>query len=244
MLIMSKKKKIFLGISYLIILLIFLFFVFLQVELSRLNDFSYYKEIQVNLDNLIGNNLIINLVIFFLFSVLWISLLGFGLPIVITSGILFGKWIGTLISVAAVSTGALLLYIIVNFFFKDLINSILVKKFSKYINLFEKNEFLYFFIFRATGGLGIPFPLQNTLPVIFNMKKINYFLASFFGFMPGFFIWNTIGSGINNFIKESDNFSFIKLLLSEEIYLPIIVFLIFILLSIVIKNKFFNVKDR
>ena len=67
MLIMSKKKKIFLGISYLLILFIFLFFVFLQVEVSRLNDFSYYKEIQVNLDSLIGNNLIINLVIFFYF---------------------------------------------------------------------------------------------------------------------------------------------------------------------------------
>ena len=135
------------------------------------------------------------------------------------------------------------MYIIANFFFKDLINSILAKKFSKYINLFEKNEFFYFLIFRATGGLGIPFPLQNTLPVIFNMKKTNYFAATFLGFFPGFFIWNTIGSGINKFIKDSDNFSFIKLLLSEEIYLPIIVFLIFLLLSIIIKNKIFNVKD-
>ena len=60
------------------------------------------------------------------------------------------------------------------------------------------------------GGLGIPFGLQNVLPVIFNIKKSNYFFASFLGFIPMFFIWNTIGSGLNEYIKQADNFSFIK----------------------------------
>ena len=47
-----------------------------------------------------------------------------------------------------------------------------------------------------------------------------------------FFIWNTIGSGLNEYIKQSDNFSLINLLLNKEIYLPIILFLIIILLSL------------
>ena len=87
---MSKKLKIFLGISYLLILSVFLYFIFLQIELDRLNDFSYYKELQANLENFIGNNLYINLLIFFLFCVVWVSLLGFGSPLLIISGILFG----------------------------------------------------------------------------------------------------------------------------------------------------------
>ena len=228
------------SFSYLFILSIFLYFIFLQIELDRLNDFAYYKELQANLESYIGDNFYINLLIFFLFCVVWVSLLGFGSPLLIISGILFGKWIGTFISVLSISFGALLLYSIANFFFKDLINSLLEKKFSKYLSLFSKNSFYYFFIFRFIGGLGTPFPLQNTLPVIFNMKKIDYFFASALGFVPTFFIWNTIGSGINKFIKESENFSFLNLILSREIYLPILLFVILILISLIIKKKFFN----
>jgi len=241
---MSKKLKIFLGISYLLILSIFLYFIFLNVELSRLNDFSYYKLVQLNLESFIGDNFYINLVLFFLFCTVWVSLLGFGSPLIIISGILFGKWVGTFISVISISAGTLVLYIIAGFFFRDLINRLLKKKFSKYISLFNKNEFYYFFIFRVTGGLGIPFPLQNTLPIIFNMKKINYFAASFLGFIPSFFIWNTIGAGINKFIKESDSFSFVNLIFSREIYLPITLFIIFVLISLTIQKKFFNVNNK
>ena len=238
---MSKKLKLFLGISYLLILFTFLYFFFSQIEVSRLNDFSYYKELQENIDGLIGNNLYINLLIFFVFSTVWVALLGFGFPLLIISGILFGKWVGTFISVTSISLGTLILYTIASFFCKDFIKKLLEKKFSKYINLFKKNEFYYFFIFRLTGGLGLPFPLQNTLPVIFNMKKINYFFASFLGFIPSMFIWVTVGSGINKFIKESDNFSLINLILSKDIYLPIIFFIIFILIYLIVKKKFFNV---
>jgi len=241
---MSKKLKLYLGISYLLILFTFLYFIFFQVEITRLNDFSYYKELQVNIDSFIGDKLYINLLIFFVFSIVWVMLLGFGSPLLIISGIFFGKWVGTFVSVISISLGALALYAIVNFFFKDLINKLLKKKFLKYINLFKKNEFYYFFIFRLIGGLGLPFPLQNTLPVIFNMKKTNYFFASFLGFIPGMFVWASIGSGINEFIKKSDSFSFISLILSKEIYLPIIFFIIFILISFIIKKIFFNVRDK
>jgi len=241
---MSKKLKLFLGISYLLILFIFLYFIFLQIEISRLNDFSYYKELQANIDSFIGDKLYINLLIFFIFSVVWVALFGFGSPLLIISGVFFGKWVGTFISVISISFGALALYSIVNFFFKDLVNKLLKKKFSKYINTFKKNEFYYFLIFRIVGGLGIPFGLQNIVPVLFNMKKINYFFSSILGFIPNFFIMNSIGSGINRFVKESDTFSFINLILSKEIYLPVTMFIILILISLVIKKKFFNVRDK
>ena len=242
--IMSKKLKLFLGISYLVILFAFLYFIFLQVEINRLTDFSYYKELQANLDVFIGKNFLINLLIFFIASIVWVILLGFGLPLLMTAGILFGKWIGTLVAVISMSFGALLLYIIANFFFKDLVNKVLEKKFSNYIKLFKKNEFFYFFIFRITGGLGLPFALQNVLPIIFNIKKINYFFATLLGFIPSMFILVSVGSGLNKYIKESDNFSFTNFIANKEIYLPIIIFVVFIFISAIIKKKFFNVKNK
>ena len=237
---MSKNIKIILGSIYLIILIIFLYFLFSKFDVSRINDFSYYKDIQSGLENIVGKNLYFNLIIFFIFSIFWIMLLGFGSPILILSGIIFGKWIGTFISLISISVGSLCLYIIGSYFFSDLINKILKNKFTKFIERFQKNEFYYFLAFRAAGGLGIPFGLQNLLPVIFKIKNHNYFFASFFGFIPHFFIWNAIGAGINKFIKEADEFSMLNLIMSKEIYVPILIFVILFIFSLLIKKKFFN----
>jgi uncharacterized membrane protein YdjX (TVP38/TMEM64 family) len=75
------------------------------------------------------------------------------------------------------------------------------------------------------------------------MKKSNYFFSSFLGFIPGFFVFNTIGSGLNEYIKQSESFNIIELILNEEFYLPITMFVILILLSIIIKNKIFDVRN-
>ena len=218
----------------------FLYFIFTAIEINRLDDFAYYKEIQTNLETYISKNILINVIYFFIFAIIWVTLLGFGSPILIISGILFGKIIGTLVSVISISIGALLLYSIGNFFFRDLVKSILEKKFNKYIQLFQKNEFFYFFIYRFIGGLGVPFGLQNLIPILFGMKKINYFFASLLGFIPGFFIINTIGAGLNTYISQADSFSMIDFIFTPQIYLPILMFSALMFFSIIIKKKFFD----
>ena len=237
---MSKNFKLFLGFTYLLLLAVFLYFIFSNIQINRLNDFLYYKELQLGLENFISANFLINIIYFFIFTVAWVALLGFGSPILIFSGILFGKWIGTIISIISISIGALILYIIANFFFRDTVKKILEQKFKKYIQLFQKNEFYYFFLYRFIGGLGVPFFLQNILPVLFNMKKKNYFFSSLFGFVPSFFVFNTIGAGLNNYIEKSENFSFLKMVLLPEIYLPILMFIVLIIVSLLIKKKFFT----
>ena len=241
---MSKNLKIFLGISYLLMLIAFLYFIFTSIQVNRLNDFSYYKELQSDLDIYISENMLSNLIYFFIFAIIWVALLGFGSPILIFSGILFGQWLGTLISVISISVGALILYSMGNFFFRDLVKSLLEKKFEKYIDLFQKNEFYYFFIYRFIGGLGIPFGLQNLIPILFGMKKINYFFSSFLGFIPGFFILNTIGAGLNSYIEQSETFSMIDLIFTQEIYLPILMFVSLMTISLIIKKKFFDDTNR
>ena len=237
---MSKKLKIFLGITYLLILFIFLYFIFTNIQINRLGDFSYYKNVQSELDSYISSNIIINLIYFFIFAIIWVALLGFGSPILIISGILFGQWLGTFISIISISVGALILYSIGNFFFRDLVKKILEKKFENYIELFKKNEFYYFFIYRFVGGLGVPFGLQNLIPVLFGMKKFNYFFASFFGFIPSFFITNTIGAGLNSYVEQTETFSMIDLIFTKEIYFPIIAFVFLMICSVIIKKKFFK----
>tara|TARA_B100000941_G_scaffold273228_1_gene233331 strand:+ start:394 stop:1116 length:723 start_codon:yes stop_codon:yes gene_type:complete len=237
---MSKNLKISLGAFYLFILFAFLYFIFKEIEINRLDDFSYYKELQSELNVFISENLITNLIYFFIFAIFWVALLGFGSPILIISGILFGQWIGTAISVISISVGASVLYSIGNFFFRDLVKSILEKKFENYIKLFQKNEFFYFFIYRLVGGLGIPFGLQNLIPILFGMKKMNYFFASFLGFIPAMFIMNTIGAGLNSYVEQTQDFSMIDFIFTPEIYLPILMFAGLMIFSLLIKMKFFD----
>ena len=72
------------------------------------------------------------------------------------------------------------------------------------------------------------------------MKKKNYFLSSCFGLIPSFFIMNTIGAGLNTYVKQANTFNMVNFILSKEIYFPILMFLVLMILSLLIKKKFFN----
>ena len=56
---MGKNLKIILGTIYVVILIAFLYLLFSKFDISRIDDFSYYKSIQANIDELIGKNLVL-----------------------------------------------------------------------------------------------------------------------------------------------------------------------------------------
>ena len=72
---------------------------------------------------------------------------------------------------------------------------------------------------------------------------MNYFLSSFFGFIPSFFIFNTIGAGLNSYIEQSENFKMLDFILTPEIYSPILMFACLMIISLIIKKYFFNDKN-
>ena len=87
----------------------------------------------------------------------------------LVAGFIFGKWIGVLLAVSALSIGATILYIFAGYFFKDLIIEKFLSKFKNLETKFKKNEFIFFLVYRIVGG--IPFPIANLLPILFNVKK-------------------------------------------------------------------------
>ena len=46
---------------------------------------------------------------------------------------------------------------------------------------------------------------------------MNYFLASFLGFIPSFFIYSTLGAGLNSYVKQAQTFSLIEFVLQENL---------------------------
>lgn len=237
---MNKNFKLIIGGIYIICFGLLIFAVFSYLDLKDLTDLKFIKNNTIHLLDYKNENLVLTVILFFTFSIIWILLLGFGAPLAIISGFIFGKWYGTIISIVSLTTGCTLLYIFANFYFKEIIERHLEKKISKFKYLFKKREFFYFMIFRLTGGGGIPFAIQNVIPVLFNMKTKNYFFASLYGLAPMLFIINSLGSGIEKLIAKNEGFSYLMIITDPGIYIPIISFLLILIISYFIKRKLFT----
>ena len=235
----DKKIKIFLGLVYLLIIILFLGLIFNQFTLDELTSYDFIKNNRHYLISAKESNFFLISALFLVFTIIWVLLLGFGSPIFLIGGFIFGKWIGTFLVVLGLSLGATLLYILADYFLKDLIREKFAKKFYILNENFKKNEFLFFLIYRFIGG--IPFALSNILPTLFNVKIKNFFLGTLIGMAPQLFIGASLGSGIEKIIQTNQDMpSFITLLTSKEIYIPIIAFIIFIMLGYILRKKFYK----
>ena len=94
--------------------------------------------------------------------------------------------------------------------------------------------------FRFIGGGGTPFPIQNVLPVLFNMSAKNYIIATLLGIIPTTFVTVALGSGIEKIIDQNKELSFFPVIQSPEIYLPIIGFFIILIITFLIKKLYFK----
>ncbi len=237
---MSKNLKIIIALVYSICLATLLYVVFANIEISNLGNYSYIRENSEVLINFKNTNKAFFILAFFFFSALWVFFLGFGSPIAILSGFIFGKWLGTLITVLSFTIGSTFLYLMAQIYFSQFIIDKFSSRIGKFRDLFNKNEFIYFMLFRFAGGGGVPFAIQNVLPVIFNMKIKNYFYSTLIGLIPTVFVINFIGDGIQNFINQNENISTFALLSNSEILFPMSIFFGLLIISFLIKKKFFN----
>ena len=185
-----------------------------------------------NFIELKNSNLFLIAISFLILIVIWtFPLLGFGSPVVLIGGFIFGKWIGTILCVLGLSIGATFLYLFGNYFLKDLIREKFLNKFQNLEIKFKKSEFIYLLIYRFVGG--IPFAIANVLPCIFNVKPINFFGATLLGIFPQIFLLCSIGSGLEKIIDQNlEAPSIIDLIYTPEIYLPLLAFLILVIVTL------------
>ena len=235
----SRNTKILIGSIYIIIVSIFLYFFFSKFSIDEISSYKFLQENRGLLINLKETNVILLSLGAVIFIIIWVLLLGFGSPVILITGFIFGKWIGVLISVFSLSAGATLLYIFGNYFFKNLIREKFLDKFKNLENKFKNNEFVFFLVYRFVGG--IPFAVANLLPVLFNVKIKNYFLGTFLGLIPQGFIVASLGAGFEKIIKENDTMpGLFDLFFSPDIYLPIMAFIFLIFISLIVKKFFYK----
>ena len=236
----TKKIKIFVGLSYLVLLIIFLILFFSKFSFQEITSYDFIKNNRLYFVELKNSNLFLLSIVFLLFTILWVfPFLGFGSPVALIGGFIFDKWIGTVVVVLGLSIGATFLYIFGNYFLRDLIREKFLNKYQNLEIKFKKSEFTYLLVYRFIGG--IPWQISCLLPTIFNVKALNFFFATLIGIIPQIFLAVSIGSGIEKIIDNNlEAPGFLKLLLSSEIYVPLIGFFILVTLSIIGRKIFYK----
>ena len=235
----SKKAKITLGLFYLVVVSSFLYFFLSKFSLEELTSYEFIKNNRDYFFAIKQTNLFLISIIFLVTTIIWVVMAGFGSPLALLGGFIFGKWLGTLILIIGMTIGATILYSIGNYFFKEIIKEKFLNRFKNLEIKFKESEFIYLLVYRFIGG--IPFAISNVLPCIFNVKIQNFFLATLIGMLPQLFLWVSIGSGIEKIIEQNLDAPGIKqIIFSPDIYIPLIIFAILVLVSIIARKKFYK----
>ena len=236
----AKKTKIIIGLCYLTLVSFFLLMFFSKFSIDEITSYDFIKDNRSYFQELKNSNLFLVSIIFLIFTILWVfPFLGFGSPIALLGGFMFGKWLGTIIVVIGLSVGATFLYMFGNYFLKDLIREKFLNKYENLERRFKKSEFYYLLIYRFIGG--IPWQLSCILPTIFNVKTVNFFFASLIGIVPQIFLAVSIGSGLEKIIDQNSELPKVtEVIFSPEIYIPILAFLSLVLATIFLRKSFYK----
>tara|TARA_B100000902_G_scaffold378812_1_gene412463 strand:+ start:3537 stop:4256 length:720 start_codon:yes stop_codon:yes gene_type:complete len=235
----AKKIKIFIGLFYLITLSLLLYFFFSKFSLQEITSYDFIKNNRNYFYELKQKNSYTLALIFILFAIVWVLAAGFGSPLAIFAGFIFGKWLGTLFLIIGMSIGATFLYIFANYFLKEIIKDKFLSKYKNLEEKFKKSEFIYLLIYRFLGG--IPFAISNVLPCMFNVRPFNFFWATFIGMIPQLFVVVSIGNGLEKIINENiEAPGLIDLISSPSIYVPLIAFFVLLIITISVRTIFYK----
>ena len=235
----SKKVKITLGLFYLLVVLSFLYFFLSKFTLQELTSYEFIKNNRDYFFGLKQANLFLLSSIFILSTIVWVVMAGFGLPVALLAGFIFGKWLGTFILLIGMTIGATILYMLSNYFFKEVIKEKFLNRFKNLEIKFKKSELIYLLVYRFIGG--IPFALSNVLPCIFNVKVSNFFWATLIGLAPQLFLVVSIGSGLEKIIEQNlEAPRIIDLIYSPDIYTPMLAFAVLVIITIIAKKLFYK----
>ena len=236
----AKKIKLIIGLSYSILVAIFLFLFFSKFSLQEITSYDFIKVNRLYFLELKNSNVLLVSIIFLVLTILWVfPFLGFGSPIALLGGFILGKWIGTIVVVLGLSIGATFLYMFGNYFLKDLIKDKFLNKFQSLEKKFKNAEFFYLLVYRFVGG--IPWQLSCILPTIFNVKIRNFFFASLIGIIPQIFLAVSIGSGLEKIIEQNSEVpKMTDIISSPEIFIPIIIFFCLVIITIILRRFFYK----
>jgi len=197
----------------LLLVVIVLFFVF---DLGRFLAFDALREHRQGLQDLVkAYPLIAPLMYMFIYIVVVAFSLPGGLVMTVSGGLLFGAVFGGLYAVVAATLGATAIFLIAKTSLGDFLLARAGNGIQKMQKGFAEDAMSYMFVLRLVPIF--PFFLVNLAPAFLGVSLRIYLLATFFGIMPGTFVYALAGSGLGSVFDRGETFSAAGILTPEMI---------------------------
>lgn len=140
------------------------------------------------------------------FIALYVAAVALSLPIAtvltLLGGFLFGRWLGTAAIVVGATAGATILFLIARSALGNMLREKAGPLYNKVAANMEKNATSYMLFMRLVPLF--PFFLVNIVPALFNVRLLPYVLTTFFGIIPGTFVYANVGRELGTIESLSD----------------------------------------
>lgn len=166
----------------------------------------------------------------------YITIVGLSIPgasfMTLLGGILLGQWVGTMVVVISATIGASVIFISAKMASSNLIKQQAGPWIKKMQEGFEEDGFFYLLTIRLIPLF--PFFIVNLASALFQISLRQFALATFFGIIPGTFVYVSIGVALREVIHQSD--LSLKIALEPKVLMALFGFAILSLLPVIYKR--------
>ena len=207
---------------------------FFALGLQRYVSFETLRDNRVGLLNWVQQH---GLLAALLYMGIYAAAVAFSLPgglvLSITGGFLFGALWGSLYIVIGATTGATALFIIAKSALGDLLRAKAGPWLQKMEGGFRENALSYLLVLRLVPLF--PFFVVNLVPAFLGVPLSTYVLGTFFGIMPGTFVYASVGAGLGSIFDRGETFSATGIL-TPQIVLALVGLAVLALIPVVYKK--------
>ena len=203
-------------------------------DVHKLLSFEVIGENYSMIKNYIDEQFLLSLIIF---AAGYALVVAFSIPGASVLTLMYGALLGTLVSgmliVVAATAGASMIFLAARYAFADTLKERAGPWLSKMQDGFNKNAVSYLLFLRLVPAF--PFFVVNIVPAFMGVTLRTYIITTFFGIMPGTFVFASIGNGIG-YVLEQGKTPDLSVLSSPEILLPLAALGLLSLIPIVYKK--------
>jgi uncharacterized membrane protein YdjX (TVP38/TMEM64 family) len=208
--------------------------VFFALGLHRYISFEVLRENREVLLNWVQQNGVLAALAYMAIYALAVAFsLPGGLVMSIAGGFLFGTILGSLYIVIGATVGATALFIIAKSALGDFLRAKAGPWLQKMEAGFRDNALSYLLVLRLVPLF--PFFVVNLVPAFLGVPLSTYVIGTFFGIIPGVFVFASVGAGLGSIFDKGETFS-ASGILTPQIVIALIGLAILALIPVVYKK--------
>lgn len=206
---------------------------FFYFHLYEYISFQTLKSHRIFLLHYVTDNFALAAIIFIASYIILVAISAPGVVLLtLAGGFLFGPLLGTIFVVIGATIGATIIFYAAKTALHDFLYELSQKWFAKLAKGFAANAVSYLLFLRLVPLF--PFWLVNIVPAFFGVSMYTFILTTFFGIIPGTFVYIMIGNGLG-VVLEQDKLPNLNIIFQPVILLPIIGLALLALLPIIYK---------